>query len=173
MKKIIIATLLFSFSSLFVYAQKETGSTYKSAIGVRLGGGYYDLAAVSFKTFVTRQGALELDAGFRPYSYGPSDWFNLSFSASFQQHFDIKKVAGLKWFVGGGATVFNSFSDVDYYRGVGFGIFPTGGVDYKFANIPLNLSADIRPYIAIAKPYKYYDSFYWGNAGVSARYTFR
>ena len=101
----------------------------------------------------------------------------LSASGSFQYHFDIGDIAGFKWFVGGGATVFHSFynnskygSTTDY-GGSGFGIFPTGGVDYKFANIPLNLSVDARPTIIVAGG-SAYNSFN-GSAGISARYTFK
>ncbi|MFT4024308.1 MAG: hypothetical protein QM664_11050 [Flavihumibacter sp.] len=52
---------------------------------------------------------------------------------------------GLQWYIGGGVAAYNSFSNKDYYRGFGLGLFPTGGVDYKFGNIPLNVSADFRP----------------------------
>ena len=168
--------LSFSVTSL----QAQDGSSYKSGIGLRAGGGYYDVIAASFKTFVTDPGAIELNLGFRPYSavYAGYNQFNLSFSASYQHHFPIGSVEGLKWFVGGGLTAYNTFSSNKDYSGFGLGIFPTGGVDYKFGNIPLNVSADFRPTFAIVKPdyygYSYlsYSRFYAGNAGISARYTF-
>ena len=100
-------------------------------------------------------------------------WLNVSASLSFQYHFNIGQVEGLKWFIGGGATVFNTFSSYSDYKGFGVGVFPTGGVDYKFSRIPLNVSADIRPTFAIVSPYSYYNDFYLGNVGISARYTFR
>ncbi|HRP55835.1 hypothetical protein [Agriterribacter sp.] len=164
----IVFVLSFSAASL----QAQDGSSYKSGIGLRAGGGYYDVIAASFKTFVTTPGAVEINLGFRPYGITGYSWFNLSGSASYQHHFPIGSIEGFRWFVGGGATVFNTFSNYDDYKGFGLGIFPTGGVDYKFGNIPLNVSADIRPTISVIKPYKYYNSFYAGNAGVSARYTF-
>lgn len=157
-------------------ASAQDGGNYKSAIGLRAGGGYYDIIAASYKTFLTEPGALELNLGFRPYTYhyvSSYNWFNLSFSASYQHHFPIGSIEGFRWFVGGGLTAFNTFSNYDDYKGFGLGIFPTGGVDYKFSNIPLNLSADIRPTIALIKPYDYYNGFYAGNVGISARYTFR
>ena len=149
-------------------------NTYKTAVGLRVGDGYYDLISASLKTFIgDSPGAVELNIGFRNYGYYGFSWFNLSASLSYQYHFDISAVKGLKWFVGAGATAFNTFSSYKDYKGFGLGIFPTAGADYKFANIPLDVSFDIRPTIGIIKPYTYYDNFYLGNVGVSARYTIR
>ena len=170
MKRIFCTMLTVICISAVVNAQD--GSDYKRAIGIRAGGGYYDIVAGSFKTFVTDPGAIELNLGFRPYGYGAYSWFNLSASASYQHHFPIGSIEGFKWFVGGGVVAYNTFSKYDDYKGFGLGLFPTGGVDYKFGNIPLNVSADIRPTIGIIKPYSYYNSFYLGNVGASVRYTF-
>lgn len=181
MKKFRVALSIVFLSGFFaVSLQAQDGSDYKRGIGLRVGGGYYDIVAASFKTFITDPGAIELNLGFRPYAavYSSYNQFNLSFSASYQHHFPIGSVEGLKWFVGGGLTAYNTFSSNKDYSGFGLGIFPTGGVDYKFGNIPLNVSADFRPTFAIVKPdyygYSYlsYSRFYAGNAGISARYTF-
>ena len=160
------------FNCIFISANAQS-KYYQSAIGARVGDGYYDLFSASYKTFITEPGAIELNLGFRNYGVPGYDWFNLSFSASYQHHFEIQAVEGLRWFIGGGLVAFNSFSSYNNYSGFGLGVFPTGGADYKFANIPLNVSVDIRPTIALIKPYDYYNSFYIGNVGVSARYTFR
>ncbi|MBS1752274.1 MAG: hypothetical protein JST63_20425 [Bacteroidetes bacterium] len=183
MKKLFVsAGIVFVLSFYMVAVQAQEGSTYKSGIGLRAGGGYYDIIAASYKTFVTEPGAIELNLGFRPYAgvYSSYNQFHLSFSASYQHHFPIGSVEGLKWFVGGGLTAFNTFSNNKDFAGFGLGIFPTGGVDYKFANIPLNVSADFRPTFAIVRPdyygYSYfstYSRFYAGNVGASVRYTFR
>ncbi|HRP33383.1 MAG TPA: hypothetical protein PKV73_15905 [Agriterribacter sp.] len=170
MKKLLF--LLFVTATISISLNAQDGSSYTKGIGLRVGGGYYDLVSASFKAFVTEPGAIEVNIGFRPYGYVGYSWVNLSGSVSYQHHFPIGSVEGLRWFVGGGVTAYNTFSSDDYYRGFGLGVFPTGGVDYKFGNIPLNVSADFRPTIALIKPYEYYSSFYAGNAGVSARYTF-
>jgi hypothetical protein len=173
MKKVFLSGLLLAGLATVSVAQ----STYKSAIGGRFSNGYFDAVSGSYKTFVTQHGALEFNLGFRGRSYGSFDWVTVAFSAAYQHHFDIKPVPGLRWFVGGGLSVYNSFSNDERYRGFGMGIFPTGGIDYKFSNIPLNLTADIRPTISIADPYddnyNGYKSFNGGNFGVAVRYTFR
>ena len=169
MKKIVLLLIVAVSYSLNLKAQD--GSDYKSAIGIRLGSTYYDVFSFSYKTFISAQGAIELNAGFGSKGYGEGNHAStLSFAGSYQHHFDIKPVNGLKWFIGGGATIFNTFSDNNTYEGFGFGIFPTGGIDYKFPTIPLNLTADVRPTFQIVTP-SYYNSFY-GNVGIAARYTF-
>lgn len=152
---------------------------YKNAIGVRIApSAYYDFFAFSYKTFVSTAGAIEINAGIGSkrfsyyddglnYDHNP---FTFSASAAYQHHFKIP-VEGLRWFVGGGVTMYNSFTAKHSgYRGLGFGFFPTGGIDYKFPSIPLNLSTDYRPTIFFAKPDRQ-DSFYATDFGISARYT--
>ena len=169
MKKLI--SVIVSLVSLVTLASAQ--NTYQSAIGARIGDGYADLFSASYKTFVSDPGAIELNLGFRSYGVPHYNWVDLSFSASYQYHFKIEAVEGLRWFIGGGLVAFNSFSSYSNYAGLGLGIFPTGGADYKFANIPLDLSVDIRPTLALVKPYSYYNTFYPGNFGLAARYTFR
>jgi len=152
-----------------------SSSSYNSAIGIRLGTGYFDLVSASFKTFLNSSpGALELNLGIKQDNYiydayyDTRSEFSVSFAASYQYHFDITSVLGLRWFVGGGAII----SSTSHY-GFGMGLFPVGGVDYKFSNIPLNLSADIRPVFAVVNPYSdHYNSIY-PDFGVSARFTFK
>ena len=159
-------------------------TTYHSAIGIRFGTGYADLFSASYKTFLAGgPGALELNLGVKPsytYSYGnpgvPSyyndDITMMSFSASYQYHIPINAVPGLQWFVGGGFTLTNTFSENSDYDGIGFGLFPTGGADYKFGKIPLDVSVDIRPTFRVASPpYYNYENFYFPDFGFSARYT--
>lgn len=171
MKKVLLS---FALAAGFMSAKAQ--SDYNSAIGGRIGG-YYDLVSASYKTHITEPGALEFNLGFRGYDRGAYDWATVAFSFAYQHHFPIKPVPGLRWYVGGGLTAYHSFSDNDNLRGFGLGIFPTGGIDYKFEKIPLNLSADVRPTIGVADPYDApgykYRSFRGDNFGISARYTFR
>ena len=171
MKKILC--FIIALSAIHFNTQAQDNSTYKTAIGLRLSDGYYDVVAISFKAFLVSPLALEANIGFRNYGFVGYDWFNLSGSLSLQYHFKIGAVPGLKWFIGGGATAFNTFSNHSYYKGFGLGVFPTAGVDYKFSKIPLDVSGDIRPTIGIIKPYEYYNDFYIANVGLSARYTLK
>lgn len=158
-------------ASIFVAPCLFAQSDYKQSIGVRIGEGYYDVVSAAYKTFVTEKGALEFDLGIRPDHIVGHNWFSVSASGSYQHHFDIKPVEGLKWFIGGGIVISNSFSSDDKYKGFNLGLFPTAGADYKFSKIPLSVSADIRPTIHVVEGFDYYDRFY-PNPGISARYTF-
>lgn len=168
MKKILFVVFMSAFFALPVFAQ----STYKSAIGGRFGSTYYDIGAVSYKFFITDAGAIELNAGLGSRSYyftGSGRNTSVHFAASYQHHFPIGNVAGLRWFIGGGPLIVNSFSDYDDYKGFGAGIFAAGGVDYKFNKIPLNVTADVRPTALFGGP-DYYNTFY-PNVGAAVRYT--
>ncbi len=169
-KWMMLALMAIGFNT-FCFSQTD----YKSAIGGRLApASYYDIVAFSFKTFISEAGALEFNVGggSKSYHYTNDEYrpFSVSFSAGYQHHFNIP-VEGLRWYIGGGLTGFNAFSDESVYEGFGFGFFPTGGIDYKFPNMGLNLSADLRPTIFFTRP-DYYDSFNASTFGISARYAF-
>ena len=169
--------------ALYYYSVSTAQTTYHSAIGLRIGTGYYDLFSASYKTFLSESAsAIELNFGVKPaYSTGtgcclPDDNSNtmISFSASYQYHVPIPALPGLQWFIGGGLALTNTFSDNSSFRGIGFGLFPTGGADYKFANIPLDVSLDIRPTFRVASPAYYnYENFYFPDFGISGRYVLR
>jgi hypothetical protein len=162
------------------FSQSRQSNDYQSSIGVRFGTGYYDLMSASFKTFLnSTPGALQFDLGFRPDNYGGADVLSVSLQGSYQYHFDIPPAPGLKWFIGGGVSFSNTSLDYHnnpdyphvYNSGFGMGIFPIGGLDYKFERIPLALTADLRPVIGLVRPNDYYNYFY-ASFGFSARYTF-
>ncbi len=169
MKKIFIGISLLIISSAAL-AQDD----YKNAIGGRFApDSYYDFMAFSYKGFVTEAGALEFNAGGGSrgfYSGGRTRRpFAMSVSGTYQHHFDIP-LRGLRWFVGGGLTAFNSFHSDGKVRGFGFGFYPTGGIDWKIPNIPLNLSADYRPTIFVVRP-DIGDAFEAAQFGFVVRYT--
>lgn len=171
MKKV---TLVVAFVAAFGIVSAQ--STYKQAVGVRVSAHQeYAAVAASYKVFVTEPGAIELNLGVGNRLYGGNNGDKrapgVSFSGVYQHHFDIKPVEGLRWYIGGGAVAFNSKSSYERYDGFGFGVFPTGGVDYKFVKIPLNLSADFRPTFHIAAPTGY-RNFHAHDVGFAARFTF-
>lgn len=170
MKKLSLLFTLALFACA-LQAQKLEGSDYKSAIGLRLG----TPISATYKHFFTRAGAGEAYAGFQHVGYGYGYNFFV-IGAQYLHHFPIGDIDGFKWFVGGGASVqlyaYDNFPGSNNFSSAAFGINAAGGVDYKFANIPLNLSADWMPTVLIG------DNFYnkrsaGGYGGISARYVFR
>ena len=142
---------LFAVFSLSVSAQSD----YKNSVGIRLGSGYYDVFAASFKTFISQPAALEFNLGVRPHSVAGLKWTNVAFSGTYQHHFPIASIEGFKWFVGGGLVLSNTFSNYDDRTGFNVGIYPTGGVDYKLKNAPFAFSADIRTTVQFVIGYDY------------------
>ena len=164
MKKLV---LLFSMLVLLAVSNglKAQVQDYKSAIGLRLG----SPLAASYKFFISDPAAIELYVGFRSYSSIGYTFINPG--AMYQYHFEIPSIDGLAWYVGGGASVYlysykASFGTAG--AGFGFGINGVLGLDYKFANAPINLSVDWLPTIVIGGDYT---GFGAGYGALSARYT--
>ncbi|MEP6647606.1 MAG: hypothetical protein ABJC12_11015 [Saprospiraceae bacterium] len=160
MKKFV---LLFSMLVLFAIANSAHAQGYKSAIGLRLG----SPLAISYKFFISDPAAIELYLGYRSYGVG---YTFLNPGAMYQYHFPISSVEGLQWYVGGGASLY-LYSYKSSYGTAGdnlaFGINGVLGLDYKFANAPINLSADWLPTIVIGG----FSGFGAGYGALSARYT--
>lgn len=165
MKKIFIAISILLISTAAL-AQED----YKNAIGGRFApDSYYDFLAFSYKGFVTETGAIELNAGAGSRRFRSGHPFVMSVSGTYQHHFEIP-LRGLRWFVGGGLTAYNSFHSDPKVKGFGFGFYPTAGIDWKIPNIPLNLSADYRPTIMVIRP-DIGDAFEATQFGFVVRYT--
>jgi hypothetical protein len=164
MKKLIFALALVLCCVFTVQSQSE----YKTAVGLRLG---YP-AAVSLKHFISEKGAVEAFVGFRGYT-----WVRLiNVGALYQHHSIISEVEGLKWYVGGGAGAWLWTYDKDFNFGADYNNFNLGimgclGLDYKFADLPLNLSVDWVPTLIVGDAY--YGGFTAGYGALSARYTLK
>ena len=161
MKKI---ALLFSMLFVMAIVNEAKAQNYQSALGLRLA---FPLAA-SYKFFISEPAAIELYLGIRSYSIG---YTFLNPGAMYQYHFPINGVDGLNWYVGGGASLYlynfkdNYCSDCD---GLAFGLNGALGLDYKFANAPINLSVDWLPTIVIAGNFSGFGGSY---GALAARYT--
>lgn len=159
-KRIVLIFALFLGLGVFAQAQ-----TYTSAIGLRLG---YP-TSVSYKHFISTQGALEGFAGFRGFS--SYRWVNIG--GLYQHHLDIAEVDGLNWYFGGGASVFfysydTGFADAEGSTGIG--ILGTIGLDYKFDDAPINLSLDWVPVLFVNG---FGSGFSGGYGALSVRYVLR
>jgi len=163
MKKSIFTLVLALGCFVAAYSQN-----YNSAIGLRLG---YPVS-VTYKHFISEPGAIEVFAGFRSYSgYG---WFNIA--GAYEHHFPISGAEGLNWYVGGGASAFfwndrdNFFVGNNDYNSTSIGILGVVGLDYKFADAPVNLSVDWMPLIFLNG---YGRGFGGGYGALSARYVLK
>jgi hypothetical protein len=145
-----LTLVLFLVASSFFYASAQD---YKVAVGVRLSNATPTLSnAVTVKYNMTQQHALEgiISFGSR---FGLGGLYEIN---------KMTTVQGLNWFYGGGVYV--GFQDGNTYLG------PTGiiGLDYKFPNVPLNLSLDWKPELDFIPSINFVpDAF-----GFSARFTF-
>ncbi len=127
---------------------------YKFAAGIRLSNSTPTLNnSASVKYFVTETSAIE-----GLVSFGSRFGVGGLLEIHKPLHQD-----GLRWFYGGGAYV--GFEGGSTYLG------PTGiiGLDYKFPNIPLNLSLDWKPELDIMPKIRFVpDAF-----ALSARFAFK
>lgn len=143
MKSIIVVAAI---TTALVFTKKATAQdeipspSYRFALGVRLSNSSPTLNnSVTGKYFVTDRSAVE-----GIVSFGSK----FGIGALLEIHKPLN-VEGLRWFYGAGAYV--GFEDGDTYLG------PTGalGLDYKFANVPINLSIDWKPELDIIPDIKF------------------
>jgi len=125
---------------LFVIAGISVASLhaqdYKLGLGIRLSSASPTLSnSVSVKYFFQENRAIDGLISFGGSRFGIGGLYEI--------HNALNATEGLKWYYGAGAYV--GFQDHDTYLG------PTGvvGLDYKFQNIPLNLSLDWKPELDI------------------------
>ena len=135
MKSLILIALISTGIIYKASAQELSGEPgYRFGLGVRLSNSSPTLNnSITGKYFVTNQNAIE-----GVLSFGS----RFGIGALLEIH-KPTNVEGLRWFYGGGAYL--GFEDSDTYLG------PTGivGIDYKFANVPINLSIDYKPELNI------------------------
>ncbi|MEZ4954628.1 MAG: hypothetical protein R2825_13755 [Saprospiraceae bacterium] len=161
MKKLICTSALFAcltFSITNLNAQD-----YQTAIGARLG---YPLSA-SIKHFVTTNNAIEGYVGARWYNR--YRWTNVSMA--YLIHNSFEGVDDLKWYFGGGGSVYFWHYDRGFADGntnTSFGIQGYLGLEYTFADVPISLSADWVPTIFVNG---YGSGFRGGFGSVAVRYV--
>jgi len=150
MKRYSLTLLLIFIVSSFSLLKAQD---YKVGLGVRLSNSTPTLNnSITIKYFMNQQHALE-----GLISFGS----RFGIGGLYEVH-KPTTATGLNWFFGGGAYI--GFQDGNTYLG------PTGiiGLDYKFTNIPLNLSLDWKPELDIIPDINFVpDAF-----AISARFTF-
>ncbi len=120
--------------SFCVYTQQSAAQPYRLGLGVRLSNSTPTLNnAITGKYFITDYSAVEGIVSF-------GSRFGAGALLELHKSFNIP---GLSWMYGAGAYV--GFQDKNTYLG------PTGilGLDYKFHEVPINLSLDWKPELDI------------------------
>lgn len=153
-KVLVLVVVLFSVTCL-------KAQEYRTALGVKFWPG-----GITIKHFVRDNRAIEGIAYFWNHGF--------RFTGLYEIHGDINGAAGLKWYVGPGAHIgaYNHswvrdghvYADGD----MSLGIDGVLGLDYKFSDVPINLSLDIQPSFELLS-HTYFSA--WG--GLAIRYTFR
>jgi len=160
MKKIIFGFLFTSGIGLF---SNLSAQDYKTALGVRLSSSNaMQNNSISIKQFINEKTAIE-----GLFTFGDP----LALGALVEFHKSLTP-AGLTWFYGVGGyisfvkkiNVATSKSTTD----LNFGAQGVIGLDYKFNNVPLNISLDWKPELNIVSDI----NFEPAAIGFSARFTF-
>lgn len=149
MKKALFFISIFSIVTITSEAQE-----YKTAVGIRLGPNSPAIApGFTIKHFLDEKHAVEGIVGINN---------GIGVCALYEWHFPITSVPHLQWFAGAGAYAAYR-SSTSYIGGAGI-----VGVDYKFPDIPLNISIDWKPELNIIESV----GFEASGVGFSARFTF-
>ncbi len=160
MKKIICSFLVISG---ICFVTTMHAQDYRTALGIRISSSPAIVSnSITLKHFLNERTAVEALFSFgEPLSLGALVEIHKPFSTS-----------GLQWFYGGGGYVgfekkFNATKNQEETN-VLFGGQGVVGLDYKFVNLPLNLSLDWKPELNIVSDI----NFEPAAVGFTARFTF-
>lgn len=160
MKKVFFSLLLLATIGLMNNASAQS---YKTALGVRLSSsGAMVNNSITLKHFLTETTSVEA-----LFSFGDP----LALGALFEINKPIPG-SGVNWYYGGGGYLafiktYNPNKDKNETN-TNFGAQGVIGLDYKFANLPLNLSLDWKPELNLVSDINFEAS----AIGFSARFTF-
>jgi hypothetical protein len=156
MKKLLLTLFVIAvFGAVHTSAQ-----TYDNAVGLRLGWGFGGSIKHFFDDSKAVEGIVQFGGLYTRYS---------QVTGLFQIHKPLDDVApGLQWYFGGGGFV-GLFSGVSSANATRIGIAGNIGLDYAFDDIPLNVSLDWVPGIAIVG---FGNSFGARTGGLAVRYIF-
>jgi hypothetical protein len=158
MKKIIFVSLL---TTAIAFA--ASSQSYKTAVGVRLSSSAAMVNnSISLKHFLNERSAIEA-----LFSFGDP----IALAALYEVHKPFS-TEGLQWFYGGGGYIgfvktWNPAKNQNE-TDVNFGAQGVIGLDYKFTNIPLNLSLDWKPELNLISDI----NFEPAAIGFTVRFTF-
>ena len=151
MKKLLLILVAIAGLTIGANAQEKN-------IGLRFGGGDGGYGTeISFQKGMGSNNRAELDLGF-----GSGDFFWLS--GIYQWKFNL--VDNFDWYAGAGARVGFCAN-----HGVGVAVLGQVGIEYNFAELPFQVSLDVRPNFEFLLPTEcWYRGAHWGGAALSIRY---
>lgn len=151
-----ILSLIFSFPLLFIFSQ----SNYNTAIGIK--GGYPSYGSLNIKHRFNSTDAIEGSIG------GSAIGNGIIMEGLYEFNRPLKE-NGLEWYYGGGLILgFNKTvegSNLEEKNNLLSGIKSVIGIEYTFADFPLNIAIDTGPLLVITPSF----SFTWAGA-LSIRY---
>lgn len=148
MKKVFLIALI------SIIALTSKSQSYNTAAGIRLGPNSAAVTAgFTVKHFLNEKTAVEGILGIND---------GVGICGLYELHFPIESVNNLQWFVGPGAYLAFRNSTTS------FGAAGIIGMDYKFEELPLNLTIDWKPELNLISKVAFESS----GLGVSVRYTF-
>ncbi len=150
--------LLFLFAAILVSASQLKAQDYKTSLGIRLSSnGPTVNNSVSIKHFLNPKLAIE----------GLFTFDNKAAIGGLLEVHNPTSTEGLKWFYGAGAYLGFDSDKTNTDRAL-MGAQGIIGLDYKFANLPLNLSLDWKPELNIIENI----NFEPAAIGFTIRFTF-
>jgi len=160
MKKIMFVSL---FIAAIAFTTTASAQAYKTGVGVRLSSAQAMVNnSISLKHFLNERSAIEV-----LFSFGDP----LAIGALYEIHKPFGS-EGLQWFYGGGGYLgfVKSWNPTKNKNetDVNVGAMGVVGLDYKFVNLPLNLSLDWKPELNLVSDI----NFEPAAVGFTARFTF-
>jgi len=161
MKKTIIAvfTMLCCLQLQAQSVEVTPGSSYKQALGIKFPLG----VSVTYKKFVTNNNSFEGVATFWKKGFRAAGFYEFNF-------YSFEDVPNLSWFVGPGvhAGAWREKYSKIFDNKLDIGIDGIIGFDYKFDNVPINVSVDWQPAVTVVGSAGFTPSY----GGIGVRYTF-
>ena len=164
MKKLL---LIFALAGFLLNFQAEA-QPYENAVGLRASWGF----GGTFKHFLNESAAIEGILNYRNFGVLSLDWSYVQVTGLYQVHKDLSNVFdGLQYYYGGGAFI--GFWGGDFLNRIDgdqtyIGIVGNLGLDYAFADLPINLSVDWIPGISLVGG----GGFLGTAGGLAIRYYF-
>jgi hypothetical protein len=164
MKKLLLLSLTVAIV-LLSQSESKAQQSYKNAFGARLGAAN----GITFKTFTQNNRAWDFILNFQSNGNDDDRRERIRFTALYEIHNPINNAGGLNYYYGVGGTLGSSKYRRDNDRRLYAGLAGVLGLDYKFAEAPINVSLDWKPELELAPDAGDFDE---QGLGLSIRFTF-